>query len=85
MSNGQTIRGPWNEGKMPDMDKDFEYIADPIAYVKKTEGLTALEDNKSEELKSAEQQNREMSKIKSQEVNKANPKGIAQWSNYTAE
>jgi len=79
-----TVRGPWNEGEMPGMGKNFEYVADPIAYVNETKGLTALPDEKAKELAAAEQLNKEMSKIKSEEVTKAEPKGVAQWSTYDA-
>src|SRR3978361_776580 len=86
MSDGQTVRGPWNEGEMPGTGLNFEYIADPISYVKKTSGLTALPDDKSKELKSTEKLNKEMSKVKSEEVTRAEPEGVAQWSTYaTAE
>jgi len=85
MSDGQTVRGPWNEGEMPDMGKDFEYIADPIAYVNQTSGMTALPDDRNKELKSTEKLNKEMSKVKSEEVTRAEPEGVAQWSTYTTE
>jgi Mn-containing catalase len=38
MSDGQTVRGPWNEGEMPDLGKQWNYVADPVAYVKETQG-----------------------------------------------
>jgi Mn-containing catalase len=82
LSDGQTVRGPWNEGEMPDLGKNFEYIEDPVAYVAETRGLSALPEDKSKELKSAQQQDKEMSKAKSAEVKDTEPKGVAQWSNY---
>ena len=85
LSDGQTVRGPWNEGEMPDMGKNFEYIADPIAYVKETEGLTNLPENFSKALKATEKLDKEMSGAKSAEVKDADPKGVAQWSTYAAE
>ena len=81
LSDG-TIRGPWNQGEIKGMGKDFEYVADPIAYVQETEGLTALPDDKDRELKSTEKLNQDMSKVKSEEVTKAEPEGVAQWSTY---
>jgi len=50
--------------------------------VQKTEVLTTLPDDKSKELKSTEKLNKDMSKVKSEEVTKAEPEGIAQWSTY---
>ena len=82
MSDTETVRGPWNKGEMPDLGKDFEYIADPVVYVNETNGLTALPDDKGAELKSTEKENKEKSKLKSEEVTKAEPKGVAQWSNF---
>lgn len=82
MSNGQTVRGPWNEGEMPDMGKEFEYVADPVAYVKETEGLTALSGDYNKDLKATEKLDKEMSAEKSAEVKDAEPKGVAQWSMY---
>jgi Mn-containing catalase len=81
LSDG-TVRGPWNEGEIKGMGKDFDYVEDPIAYVKETEGLTALPDDKNKELKSTEKLNKDMSKVKSEEVTKAEPEGVAQWSTY---
>ncbi|GAA4321409.1 manganese catalase family protein [Mucilaginibacter gynuensis] len=78
-----TVRGPWNEGEMPNLGKDFEYIADPIAQARETFGHTQLKDDKSEELEAAAKKNKEMSLLKSSEVKKAEPKGVAQWSTYS--
>ena len=77
-----TVRGPWNEGEMPGMGKDWVYVADPVAHVQETQGLTERSDDKSKELKASEKLNREMSEVKSAEVKNAEPKGVAQWSNY---
>jgi Mn-containing catalase len=82
MSDGTEVRGPWNEGEMPGMGKDWEYIADPVSHVKETQGLTELEDDKDKEMKEAEKLNKQMSEEKSAEVKNAEPKGVAQWSTY---
>jgi len=81
----KSVRGPWNEGEMPDMEKDWEYIDDPIGYVKQTTGLTAQDDQKKAELKQADKLNKEMSKLRSEEVKSTEPKGVASWSDYTSE
>src|ERR1700742_1605130 len=39
LSDG-AVRGPWNEGEMKGMGKDFIYIENPLGYIKETEGLT---------------------------------------------
>ena len=82
MSNGQTVRGPWNQGEMPGLGLNFEYIADPLTYVKETKGLTADADNFEEQLEVTEQLNRKTAELKSKEVKSADPKGVAQWSTY---
>ena len=80
-----TVRGPWNEGEMKDLGKDFVYIESPVDYIKQTAGMTNLPDDYSKELKATEKLNKEMSEIKSAEVKNVEPKGVAQWSIYDSE
>jgi len=77
-----SFTGPWNEGEMPKMGKDWEFIADPVAYSKETKGLTDLPDDKEEELEETEALDIQMSEVKSAEVKNAEPDGVAQWSDY---
>ena len=77
-----TVRGPWNEGEIKGMGKDFIYVGDPIAYTQETAGQTKLPDDFSKELKATEKLDKEMSAVKSAEVKDAEPKGVAQWSSY---
>jgi Mn-containing catalase len=83
LSPEQSVRGPWNQGEMPGMGKDWEYIANPVEHVKETQGLVDLEDDKTSELAKAEQLNAELSEERSQEVISAEPTGTAQWSTYS--
>jgi Mn-containing catalase len=85
MSNGTTVRGPWNEGQMPDMNKEWNYIADPVAYVKETQGLTATNDTQDAELKATKKIDMQMSTIRSDEVKSSEPEGVAQWSTYASD
>jgi Mn-containing catalase len=78
----KSFTGPWNEGEMPGMGKDWEFIADPVAFSKETVGLTELPDDKSAELAETEELDKEMSEVKSAEVKDAEPEGVAQWSDY---
>lgn len=39
MSQGKDAKGPWNEGKSPELGEDWQYIANPLEQVQKTEGL----------------------------------------------
>ena len=50
LSTENSVRGPWNEGEMPGMGKQWEYVADPVANVKDSKGFTELEDDKSKNL-----------------------------------
>ena len=81
LSDG-TIRGPWNEGEIKGMGKEFIYIEKPLAQVLETQGQTKLPESFGKELKAAEKLNKEMSEVKSSEVNNAQPEGVAQWSTY---
>lgn len=81
LSDG-TVRGPWNQGEMPGMGKEWIYVADPIAHIKETEGLTKQPKEMTKALAEKDKLDKEMSKLKSEEVKKAEPKGVAQWSTY---
>jgi Mn-containing catalase len=83
MSNGATARGPWNEGEMPGMGKEWNYIADPLAYVQETQGITQTDKELDKELKQTQKLDKEMSVAKSAEVKKSEPEGVVQWSTYT--
>lgn len=82
LSPAKSIQGPWNQGEMPGMGLDWEYIADPQTHVAQTQGLTVLEDDKTDELEAADTLNQKMSEQRSEEVTSAEPKGTAAWSDY---
>lgn len=82
LSPEKSFTGPWNEGEMPDMGKDWEFIADPVSFVKESEGLTKLEDDKKKEMADTDKLNKKMSEEKSSEVKASEPEGTAQWSDY---
>jgi Mn-containing catalase len=81
LSDG-TVRGPWNEGEIKDMGKEFIYVEKPLQQVQETEGQTKLPDDLSKELKDTAKLDKKMSEVKSAEVSNAEPKGVAQWSTY---
>lgn len=81
LSDG-TVRGPWNEGEIKGMGKDFEYVENPISYVKETEGLTNLGQDMKKALTETDKLNQKMSEVKSEEVKSAEPEGVAAWSTY---
>lgn len=83
LSPEQSVRGPWNEGEMPGLGLQWDYIEEPLSHVKETEGLTDLPDPKKAELKAADKINEEMSKLRSGEVKAAEPKDkVGRWSKY---
>ena len=84
LSDG-AVRGPWNEGEIKGMGKEFNFVENPIRQVQETEGQTKLPDDFSKELKAADKLDKEMSKTKSAEVKNAEPEGVAQWSTYKGE
>ena len=84
MSDGQPVRGPWNEGEMPGMGINWDYIERPVAYVNETDGLSKQQKGMEKPLADAEKLNKKMSEEKSEEVKSAGPKGVAQWSDYGA-
>src|SRR6201999_3855212 len=77
-----TVRGPWNEGEIAGMGKEWVYVEDPIAQAKETVGQTKLPDDHDKELKATQKENKELSALKSAEVTQAEPEGVSQWSNY---
>ena len=83
LSNGVEVRGPWNEGEMPGMKKQWNYVPDPIAYVQETQGITETGGALEKELEEAQKLNQKMSAAKSAEVKKSEAKGVAQWSDYS--
>lgn len=78
----KSARGPWNQGEMPDLGKEWEYIEDPLDHVRETEGLTDLDDPKVDELEEADEMDKEMSELRSDEVKLSEPEGVATWSDY---
>lgn len=84
LSNGQDVRGPWNQGQGPWSDgEQWVYIDDPVRHVTQTEGLTQ-QPVKGSHLteKEVDQLNHKMSKQRSQVVKGAAPPGAMQWMDY---
>jgi Mn-containing catalase len=85
LSQGESARGPWNEGEMPITGKSWDYIANPIAHVKETDGLQNQDKEIAKEMMATEKLNKELSKVRSTEITSAEPEGVAQWSNYNGQ
>lgn len=84
MSNGEEIRGPWNEGKSPELGETWKYIEDPIAHVAETNGLLDLEIEGTERTEATVKKlDKELSKERSAEITSAtSPDKEKQWSVY---
>jgi Mn-containing catalase len=84
MSNGVDARGPWNEGQGPWGDGEhWEYINEPHKHVIDTQGeINAPVAGSRHSESEVTAKNRELSKMRSEEVKAKVPKGGNQWSSY---
>lgn len=82
MSDGESVRGPWNEGLSSQLAEQWQYVANPVEQVKDTQGLTDLEPEGTERTpESVAAADRDLSEIRSEEVISTTV-GKQQWSNY---
>ncbi|PKQ46038.1 manganese catalase family protein [Confluentibacter flavum] len=85
MSNGKDFKGPWNEGKSPEMKEEWQVVNHPLEHVQETNGLL---DEKAKGTQRTEQSvqkdNKSLSKERKAEVDEATlPKnGVMSWSVY---
>jgi Mn-containing catalase len=87
MSNTAPIKGPWNEGKSPELGEKWQYIENPLEHVIQTNGLTDIQPKgtpRTEE--TVMESNMELSRVRMQEINSAIPEsGEIQWCSYPDE
>lgn len=80
MSSGNDFRGPWNEGVSSRLGETFQYIEDPIAHVMATNGLSEQKpQGTSRTMKEVNTKDKELSKIRSAEVETASPNEEISW------
>ena len=80
MSNGNSVRGPWNQGTSTQLGEPWQYIEDPINYVMETNGLLKQKPNGAAYTEEEVQtMNETLGKTKSQAVNELAPMGPQQW------
>jgi Mn-containing catalase len=83
MSDGIEFKGPWNEGKSPELREEWKYIEDPIQHVRETNGLLneTIEGSARTE-DSVQKTNRSLSFERKREVEVATKpeNGILDWS-----
>lgn len=84
MSQGEDTYGPWNDGLSSRLGEKWQDIKDPVGAVKKSGGLQNLEDTTgtNRTIESVQDKDKDLSKIRSAEINDANPKKDMQWSDY---
>lgn len=68
MSDGQEVRGPWNEGTSPNQGEKWKYVDDPVAHVNQTKGLTKKNPASTKEAKAMEKQGKQLGKQRSKEI-----------------
>lgn len=84
MSNGESFRGPWNQGQGPWPEgEQWAYVEDPVQHVMETKGQ--VEQPIQGTSKTPEQVariDRQLSQQRSREIREATGKYPAQWSDY---
>ena len=80
LSNGNDFRGPWNEGPTTQLGETYQYIEDPIRHVMETNGLRDQQIAGSGRTdKSVAKINRQMSDVRSEQVNSTSPMQDMSW------
>jgi Mn-containing catalase len=83
MSNGEEVRGPWNQGKSPQFNETWQYIDKPLEHVIKTNGLKDLEPKGTDRTdESVQKHDQQLGKERSKEINSSTPEGETQWNKY---
>lgn len=87
MSNGVSVRGPWNQGQGPwNSGEEWTYVDDPHRHVIETRGQLDVKpsgtSHSESELKSLEKM---LAKERSTEVKRSAPPGEIQWTGYPAD
>ncbi|MFD2873296.1 manganese catalase family protein [Mucilaginibacter ximonensis] len=86
MSNGQEVRGGWNEGKSSQLNEEWQYIAEPKAEVNATKGLVEREPEGTDRTeKNVIKTDKALAKERSAEINEATPLKAISWSIYDSE
>jgi Mn-containing catalase len=82
MSDGETVKGSWNEGLSSQLAEQWRYIENPVEQVRETEGLTNITpDGTTRTAESVEEADKILSEQRSEEVKNAT-ENAKQWSHY---
>ncbi|MCM1030723.1 MAG: manganese catalase family protein [Oscillibacter sp.] len=83
-SQGEEARGPWNEGTSTELQEEWQYIADPLAHVKETDGLLNIEPQGTQRTEaSVRQADEKLAKKRSSEILSSIPQKNMQWNRQT--
>lgn len=84
MSDGNEVRGPWNQGQGPwPKGQQWSYIDTPVEHVRQTRGLSEQPmESTGESSRDIEQMNKAMAEKRSAEVKESQPAGERGWSEY---
>lgn len=87
LSNGESVRGPWNEGQGPWQDGgEWKNVENPIEHVRSTRGLLDEDGSTSGRTRDeVDDLDKELSEERSNEVKSAAPVGAMQWSSYAGQ
>jgi Mn-containing catalase len=85
LSDSASARGPWNEGQGPWKSGEWKYFEDPIAEVRRTNGLTEAKQTAPVNNQTLESAGKKIAEQRFKEISKAVPKGENQWSAYPQE
>lgn len=81
MSNGSSVRGPWNQGESSQFGEKWQYVEDPIKFVLDTNGLTNLEPtDTARTMQGVAELDEDLSRERAEEINMAVPLGEQVWS-----
>src|SRR5690606_36088846 len=86
MSNGEDVRGPWNEGQGPWPEgEEWVYVNDPVEQVVETKGQSSTQpEGTTTTQKEADKLSKQVSTQRTKEVMSAMKKGENQWSSYSS-
>ena len=83
MSQGEDVRGPWNQGSSSQLGEGWQYVEDPLTRVRETDGLTDLEPMGTDRTDaSVADADETLGAMRSEEIKSATPIGSMQWSAY---
>ncbi len=85
LSDGQSFRGPWNEGQGPwKAGEEWVYVDKPIQSVRETQGMVDMKSKGTKETtEKMQKMDKEMSKMRSQEIKQAVEAKPGVWSDYS--